>query len=154
MARHERRCAISAVCAVRGTLVAYRAYGAPVKKVKTMPTYVEIARNVMTARTVQGAAAGSERRPETEPEALEYVLRGRAIELWSDRAGRLFLVADDADAGRMRERSGARRGEIYTAAEVRRIVVVGDPVVVAEIHDWKRRFDGTVREFRPGGRPK
>lgn len=90
--------------------------------------------------------------PETEP--MESLLKGSAIELWSDAAGRLFLVADDADARRVMERLGARRGEIYTASEAQRIVAVGDPKVVAEIHDWKQRFDGVVRDFRPGDHPK
>jgi hypothetical protein len=45
-----------------------------------------------------------------------------------------------------REGLGARRGEIYTAAEARRIIAVSDPTAVAEIHDWKRRFDAVVRE--------
>jgi len=82
-------------------------------------------------------------RARTEP--LELVLKGQAIELWSTAAGRLFLVADEADARLTMERFAARRGEIYTAAEARRIVTVNDKSVVAEIHEWKRRFDGTVR---------
>ena len=87
-------------------------------------------------------------------ELLESLLKDRAIELWSDSAGRLFLVADEADARQAMERLGARRGEIYTAAEARRIVAVKDPEVVAEIHDWKQRFDGVVRGFRAGDDPK
>jgi hypothetical protein len=87
-----------------------------------------------------------------ESPCLEDLLHNRAIELWSTTAGRLFLVADDADASRAMEQLGARRGEIYTAAEVKRIIVVNDPAVVAEIHDWKRQFDGNVREFRGGAR--
>ena len=89
-----------------------------------------------------------------EPEPLEAVLKGRAIELWSTAAGRLFLVADDADSRRAMEQLRARRGEIYTAAEARRIIAVKDPAIVAEIHDWKQRFDGVVREVRTGGHPK
>jgi site-specific recombinase XerC len=85
---------------------------------------------------------------QTEP--MESVLKGSAIELWSTAAGRLFLVADEVDARHAMERFGARRGEIYTAEEARRIIAVNDPAVVAEIHDWKRRFDGVVREFCPG----
>jgi hypothetical protein len=92
--------------------------------------------------------------PESEPEPLKAVLKGQAIELWSTAAGRLFLVADDEDARGEMERFGARRGEIYTAAEARRIIAVKDPAIVAEIHDWKQRFDGLVREFRSGGQPK
>jgi hypothetical protein len=77
-------------------------------------------------------------------DALEMVLQGRAIELWSTAAGRLFLVADEGDARTASERLGARRGEIYTAAEARRIIAVGDPSTVAEIHDFKRRLDGLI----------
>jgi hypothetical protein len=91
---------------------------------------------------------------ETHTEPLESVLKDGAIELWSTAAGRLFLVADDEDARRAMERFGARRGEIYTAAEARRIIAVKDPTVVAEIHDWKRRFDGVVRDSRAGDHHK
>jgi hypothetical protein len=86
----------------------------------------------------------------TRTEQLESVLKDRAIELWSTAAGRLFLVADEEDARRALGRFGARRGEIYTAAEARRIVAVKDPAVVAKIRDWKQRFDGVVQEFRDG----
>jgi hypothetical protein len=87
---------------------------------------------------------------EIEPEPLEEVLKGQAIEMWSTATRRLFLVADEADACRAKERFGARRGDIYTAAEIRRIIAVKDPAVVAEIHDWKRRFDGVIRELSDG----
>jgi hypothetical protein len=73
---------------------------------------------------------------------LEDVLKGRAIELWSDGLGEKFwLVADEADAARLKE----PRGTIYTAAEARRLVRIGDPATVAEIHAWKRQFDGVIR---------
>jgi hypothetical protein len=93
----------------------------------------------------------------TEPaveEPLESFLKNRAIELWSTAAGRLFLVADEEDGRRTMERLGSRRGEIYTAVEARRIIAVKDAAVVAEIDQWKRRFDGAVRDFRPGDPPK
>ena len=77
-------------------------------------------------------------------------LTGQVVELWSTIAGRLFLVADEEDANGAMEYFGARRGEIYTAAEVQRIVVVNDPAVVAEIHEWKRRFNGTIRHCDSG----
>jgi len=93
-------------------------------------------------------------KPESEPELLEAVLKGQAIELWSTAAGRLFLVADEADARQTMKRFGTRRGEIYTAAEARRIIAVKDPAVVAEIHDWKQRFEGVVQNFRAGDHPK
>lgn len=84
--------------------------------------------------------------------SLEAALKGRSIELWSDAAGRLFLVADDEDVTAVTERYGARRGEVYTAGEMRRIVAVNDPKVVAEIHEWKRRFNGKVSDYRKAGR--
>jgi hypothetical protein len=93
-------------------------------------------------------------KPESEPEPLEAVLKGQAIELWSTAAGRLFLIADEADARQAIVRFGAQRGEVYTAAETRRIVAVKDAAVVAEIHGWKQRFDGVIREFRAGSDPK
>jgi hypothetical protein len=78
-----------------------------------------------------------------EPPILEDVLRGRSIELWSDALGEKFwLVADEADAGRL----GEPRGTVYTAAEARCLARIGDPAAVAEIHAWKRRFDGVVRD--------
>ena len=78
-------------------------------------------------------------------EALEEVLKGQAVELWSDLAGeRLFIVADEEDAAKLDE----PRGTIYTAAEVRMIVSIRDPNVVAEIHNWKRTFMGRLRECR------
>ena len=115
-------------------------------------TYVEIARRVIQARAVTQDITPQhtiDERPEPveRVEPLEEILRGRAVELWSTAAGRLFLVADEVDAARVAERFGARLGEIYTAAEARRIVAVKDPAVVAEIHDWKKRFDGVVREI-------
>jgi hypothetical protein len=78
-----------------------------------------------------------------EPPILEDVLRGRAIELWSDALGeRFWLVADEADAARL----GEPRGTVYTAAEARRVVQIGDPATVAEVHAWKRRFEGVIRD--------
>ena len=103
-----------------------------------MPDYLSIARRALL-------------RPETpkEPEPLEGVLKGLAIELWSDRAGCLFIVADEEDARRL----GEPRGTVYTADELRRVVQIGDPAIVLEIHKWKRRFDARLREYqqRKGG---
>jgi hypothetical protein len=73
---------------------------------------------------------------------LEDVLKGLAIELWSDATGRLFIVADEEDVKRL----GEPRGAVYTAAELRCVLQIGDPVIVREIHEWKRAFDGKVRE--------
>jgi hypothetical protein len=87
-------------------------------------------------------------------EPLESVLKNRTIELWSTATGRLFLVADEEDGRKAMVRLGPRRGEIYTAAEARRIIAVRDPAVVAEIHQWKNRFNGAVRDFRAGDHSK
>jgi hypothetical protein len=53
-------------------------------------------------------------------------------------------------------RSPARtpRAGLYTAAKARLIIAVKDPAVVAEIHKWKQRCDGVVREFHAGDHPK
>lgn len=71
-----------------------------------------------------------------EPQSLEAVLKGLAIELWSDAAGQLFIVADEDDARRL----GESRGTVYTPAEMRRVVQIGDPATVLEVHRWKRKF--------------
>ena len=103
-----------------------------------MPDYLSIARRALL-------------RSETpkEPEPLDRVLKGLAIELWSDRSGCLFIVADEEDARRL----GEPRGTVYTADELRRVVQIGDPAIVLEIHEWKRRFDARLREYqeRKGG---
>ena len=36
----------------------------------------------------------------------------------------------------------------YTAAELRRVVQIDDPATVLEIHEWKRKFNGRVREYQ------
>jgi len=79
-----------------------------------------------------------------EREPLEDVLKGSAIELWSDAAGGLFIVADEEDACRLSE----PRGTVYTAAELRRVVHISDRPIVQEVHQWKRAFNGRVRETR------
>lgn len=81
---------------------------------------------------------------------LESVLKGRAVELSSDAAGTLLLVADEEDARRL----GAPRGVVYTAAEARRVIQVGDPAGVREIHEWKRTFNTRIREFKGGASGK
>lgn len=84
--------------------------------------------------------------PEIPP--LEEVLKGRAVELYLADGDRLFIVADEADAARL----GEPRGAIYTAAELHRVIQIADPSVVAEVHRWKRAFNGSVREFQGGSR--
>ncbi len=46
----------------------------------------------------------------------------------------------------MPRRLGEPRGTVYTAAEMRRVVQIGDPAIVREIHEWKRTFNGRLRE--------
>jgi hypothetical protein len=96
-----------------------------------MPDYLRIARRALERP-----------REPRHPEPLEDLLKGRAIELWSDDAGSLFIVADEEDAHRL----GEPRGTVYTAAELRRVVQIGDPATVLEIHEWKRTFNARLRE--------
>jgi hypothetical protein len=103
-----------------------------------MPDYLSIARRALERPKQTG-----------QPDPLEDVLKGLAIELWSDPTGRLFIVADEDDARRL----GEPRGTVYTAAEIRRVVQVKDPATVAEVHGWKRAFDGRVRAYR-GTKPR
>jgi hypothetical protein len=78
----------------------------------------------------------------------EEVLKGRAVELYLADGDRLFIVADEADAATL----GEPRGTVYTSAEVRCIVQVEDPSVVAEIRCWKREFNATLRGCQKNGR--
>jgi hypothetical protein len=73
---------------------------------------------------------------------LENVLKGQAVELYLVDGDRLFIVADDADAAKL----GEPRGTVYIAAEVRRVIQINDPSVVAEVHLWKRKFNASVRD--------
>ena len=90
------------------------------------------------AKTVLGQTQPT---PERGSGSLESVLKRQAVELWSDAAGGLFIVADEDDAQRL----GEPRGTVYTGA-MRRVVQIGDPAVVFEIHEWKRTFNGRFRE--------
>jgi hypothetical protein len=96
-----------------------------------MPDYLRIARRALD-------------RPgdSPTPACLDDLLKGFAIELWSDTAGTLFIVADEDDAKRL----ATPRGTVYTASEVRRVIQIKDPAIVFEIHEWKRKFDGSVRD--------
>ena len=77
----------------------------------------------------------------TDDGDLVAVLRGRAIELWSDAAGqRIFIVADERDAALLNE----RRGEVLTVDELRLVVKITDPASAAEVLRWKRTFDGSL----------
>ena len=99
-----------------------------------MPDYLSIARRALERP--------KEPKEPRQPEPLEDVLKGLAVQLWSDAAGRLFIVADEDDARRLRD----PRGTVYTAAELRRVVQIGNPATVLEIHEWKRTFNAPVRE--------
>ncbi len=111
----------------------------------------------MYAEDAKGVTVGGEQVPfadlhtnfgREELPSLEEVLRGRAIELWCDALGeRFWLVADEEDAAKL----GEPRGNVYTAAEARKVVQIGDPASVHEIHEWKRRFDGCIREVQKRG---
>jgi hypothetical protein len=81
---------------------------------------------------------------ESESSSLESVLTGLALELWSDAAGSLFIVADEDDTRRL----GEPRGTVYTAAEMRQVVQIRDPAIVLEVHEWKRMFNGRVRAYQ------
>jgi hypothetical protein len=91
----------------------------------------------LLAEPLKGHNLGHEER-----QSLEDVLNGLAVELWSNAAGRLFIVADEDDARRL----GEPRGIVYTASEVRREAQIADPAIVREIHRWKREFNGRIRE--------
>jgi len=95
-----------------------------------MPDYLSIARRALE-RPKEPRQVG----------ALKDVLKGLAIELWSDTAGRLFIVADEDDARRLE----GPRGNVYTL-KLRRVVQIGDPAIVLEIHEWKRTFNGRLQE--------
>jgi hypothetical protein len=96
-----------------------------------MPDYLSIARRALERPTERRQFA-----------AMEDVLKGLAIELWCDSNGDLFIVADEDDARRL----GEPRGKVYTAAELRRVIQIGDSAIVLEIHEWKRAFNGHLRE--------
>jgi hypothetical protein len=98
-----------------------------------MRSYLEMARQVLASAQGCGKA-------ECANESLEAVLKGRAIELWSN--GECFwLVADEEDAEKLAE----RRGAVYTAPEVQHLVTVRDPAIVREIHVWKRATNAIIR---------
>jgi hypothetical protein len=101
----------------------------------SMSDYLKIAREIMRERQTAPTPEAAE--------PLEAVLKGQALELWSDALGeRFWFVADEDDAVLL----GESRGNIYTAAEGRFVVQIADPGVVAEVHRWKRQFNGTIRD--------
>ena len=104
-----------------------------------MPDYLNIARRALEGTNKPHQSA-----------VLADVLKGLAIELWCDAAGRLFIVADEQDSRRL----GEPRGAVYTAVEAQLVIQIGDPAIVREVHEWKRSFDGNVREGLTPGKGK
>lgn len=105
-----------------------------------IPDYVAIGKRALARLQTQGAVPEPQSRltPTHPLEPIEAVLKGNAIELWSDLAGeRLWLVVDQADAVRL----GRLRGQFYTIAEAWMVCQIEDPAIVQEILQWKARFD-------------
>ena len=71
-------------------------------------------------------------------------LKGQAVELWSDRAGRLLIVADEADAKLAMQRFAAGRGEVWTPDEIELVLVVRDPADREEVAMFKRLLNGKL----------
>lgn len=95
----------------------------------------------MTSKWLNWVPSDEPTKP-TEPPAFE--LAGHAVEF--ERNGECcFLVADEADAKRLIELDGIRRGEIWTVAEVDLITAAPDQDARDEIARWKRIFNGTLR---------
>ena|SRR5437879_1220155 len=80
----------------------------------------------------------------TEAVSLQAVMKDRAIELYLVNGDRLFIVADEEDARRLNQ----PRGAVYTAGEVERVIQIGDPETVADVHRWKREFNGIITNCR------
>jgi len=114
------------------------------------PIFRELTESEPTKPTKPGfdGFAGSVSDETHEIPSLEEVLKGRAVELYLADGDRLFICADEADAAQL----GGPRGAVYTAAEVRRVIQISDPSVIAEVHRWKRTFNGSVRECQRGSR--
>jgi len=71
-------------------------------------------------------------------------IKGGAVELW--RAGdRYFLVADDFDALALLAQGEAKRGEIWTAAEVEVVARINDQQMRDEVERWKRATNSRIR---------
>lgn len=98
--------------------------------------------DVIRKRKEEALALLREPQSATKGYALETVLKGRAIALYCDLVRQtLWLVADEEDVHRLAE----RRGVVYSAPEIREILKVKDPKIVAEIHRWKEIYNATIR---------
>jgi hypothetical protein len=70
-------------------------------------------------------------------------LKGQAVELWRE-GHRYFVVADEEDAQETMRRLGARRGEVWTGAEIELVARVQDQAIRDEVAEFKRRLDGCL----------
>jgi hypothetical protein len=71
-------------------------------------------------------------------------LKGRAVELWYDGLGRLWIVEDEQDAALAMARMKANRGEVWTPDEIERVAVIRDPATRLEVAQWKRQFAAKI----------
>lgn len=125
-----------------------------------MADYLAIARRALERTKAKSEPesypAGESQKTEAAAEApdLEVDLKGRAIELWSDSLGRLFIVADDEDAELAILRWNVQRGEVWTGAEIELIARIEDPEARLEVAQFKRTFSGTVAGAQATGRDR
>ena len=99
--------------------------------------YLKIARRVMPEQWAKPVCPVDPDQGET----LESVLKGTAISLCCDLVKEtLWLIADEEDAEQLMKQ-GEKRGAIYTADEIRVVVAIDDPAIVAEVHHFKQTFD-------------
>ncbi len=88
-----------------------------------------------------------------KPEVLKKLrtdappLKGRAVELWC-RDGRIWLVADEADAQEVIRRFEGTRGECVTTGELELIGRIHDQASRDEVLAFKRELNGTVDGYR------
>jgi hypothetical protein len=114
--------------------------GATPAQVLPEPTPVELTPTLLPTAVVPEATPSGSR-----SEAVELPLKGHAIELWCDHAGgRVFIVADEADAREVIRRFGARRGEVWIPAEIELVGRIEDQAIRDEVADFKRQIDGRL----------
>lgn len=119
-------------------------------KAELEPAIEAIRREKQVALELLRPAAPSFAVAEDDACDLGTILRGHALELWADSAGgQLFIVADEADAARLRE----RRGAVLTVAELERVVRIEDPAMAAEVIRWKRGFDAVLSKVERVPKP-
>jgi hypothetical protein len=83
--------------------------------------------------------------PAPEPLPAAHSLKGTAVELWCDHAGgRMFIVADEADAQEAMKRFGTHRGEVWIPAELELVGRIEDQAIRDEIADFKRQIGGRL----------